>query len=231
MLIYRIIVVYFDFILSIACLELYAFLLIHIGRYIYANYAKIDVRERIRKIIQIVHYFREFPSFFHRDVREENYLIEFMFVEPYANEEWHIVADSFGKLHIGLSIEVFNGSDEIVNCVDLLMTSSTFFYFPIQTAKKYLVDSVEEDNPILIASDIAYVTRVPGLYDLPDMPVIMKTFWIRIIQRRWKRVYSEKMRLLRLRGSLKAQRQFELTGKYGIRSDILDIKGKTNVLE
>jgi len=44
--------------------------------------------------------------------------------------------------------------------------------------------------------------------------VFVKTHWIRIIQRRWKYVYSERVRILRTRGSLRHQEYFRIHGKY-----------------
>lgn len=49
----------------------------------------------------------------------------------------------------------------------------------------------------------------------PEYQYICKTFWIKLIQRTWKRKFAEKKRLQSMRGTLKNQRQFELTGKYG----------------
>jgi len=155
--------------------------------------------------------------------QEQEHIIEFIYApfESYkAKEQWHVVADHLGRWHIGLVLEVVDEYNEIVSCVDVLVRSSAFFTFPIQTAKKYVIDSTEndDDDAIILASDLAHNIHVQGLYDLPDLPLVVKTYWIRIIQRRWKSVYSEKMRQLKLRGGLKAQRQFELCGNYGIGS-------------
>jgi hypothetical protein len=43
---------------------------------------------------------------------------------------------------------------------------------------------------------------------------IIKTFWIRIIQRHWKKVFAQRMQVLRMMGSIPAQRHFEIYGKY-----------------
>jgi len=145
----------------------------------------------------------------------------FLIIEnPYilrANEQWHIVKDSSpnsGKWHIALVIEVVNNDNEIVLCLDIFVDASLFYKFPMEAAKRYLIDVAEEDeNTVILAEDMQYNIRVNGLHDLPDYPVIIKTHWVRIIQRLWRKVYY---RRLKLRGSLKAQRQFELSGKYGI---------------
>ena len=136
-----------------------------------------------------------------------------------ANEQWHIVKDqtSPGRWHIGLVIEVVDSRNEIAFCVDVLADASSFFRFPMQTAKSYLIEMAEEDpDAVILASELEHNIRTSGLYDLPDTPLLIKTHWIRVIQRVWKRIYAERMRLALLRGSLMAQRRFELTGKYGI---------------
>jgi len=48
----------------------------------------------------------------------------------------------------------------------------------------------------------------------PEYRLIDKTFWLRLIQRIWKRKYVEKCRRLRERGSLQNQRHFELRGRF-----------------
>jgi hypothetical protein len=137
-----------------------------------------------------------------------------------VNEQWHIVQDDLGRRHIGLVIEVVNSYNEIVLCVDALVSNSVFFQFPIQRAKTYLLDlSEEEENAVVLSKDLEHNLRVQGLFDLPDSLLVIKTFWIHIIQRRWKRAYKEKMRRLYLRGTLKSQRNFEICGKYGISTD------------
>jgi hypothetical protein len=53
-----------------------------------------------------------------------------------------------------------------------------------------------------------------------NLPIVVKTYWIRIIQRTWKRVYREKTRVIQKRKSIQAIRMFEETGQYpaGIRN-------------
>jgi hypothetical protein len=46
------------------------------------------------------------------------------------------------------------------------------------------------------------------------LPVVIKTYWIRIVQRTWARVYRERMRVLQMRKSLDSLAYFERTGKY-----------------
>lgn len=58
------------------------------------------------------------------------------------------------------------------------------------------------------------IMKVLITYDGPYKvyTVVLKTFWLRIIQRIWKRVY----RALRARGSAAAQRRFEISGRWSL---------------
>jgi hypothetical protein len=43
---------------------------------------------------------------------------------------------------------------------------------------------------------------------------IIKTFWLRIVQRAWKKQFSKRQTVIRSRGNIAAQRHFEITGTY-----------------
>jgi hypothetical protein len=153
-----------------------------------------------------------------------------------ANEYWHVVCDQSGHYHIGLIIEIVDIDDEVVLCTDVLVPVAAFYRFPIEAAKQYLLDLAdlaEEFPSVVLADEIGHNIHVEGLLDLPfpqrdeglgqvdeieygGAKMVIKTYWICIVQRRWKRVYAEKMRKARLRGGLRAQHNFEISGKYGI---------------
>lgn len=46
--------------------------------------------------------------------------------------------------------------------------------------------------------------------------VIIKTFWLRIVQRAWKKQFAKRQSIIRARGHIASQRHFELTGTYPI---------------
>jgi hypothetical protein len=146
-----------------------------------------------------------------------------------VNEKWDIVCDGSGHYHIGIVLTVYDILAEPIFSVDILVPVDAFYRFPIEAAKQYLVDSIDSINSTdsidyyidaFVSQDIGHNIRVDGLRDITDLSgcygLVIKTYWIRIIQRTWKRIYAEKMRLIRLRGGLKAQRNFEISGKYGI---------------
>ena len=51
--------------------------------------------------------------------------------------------------------------------------------------------------------------------------VIIKTYWIRLIQRHWKKIYKERMEFIKLRKNISNQRHFDLNGRYKIGSNNL----------
>ena len=44
--------------------------------------------------------------------------------------------------------------------------------------------------------------------------VVIKTFWLRIVQRTWKRIYRERQEIWKKRMNIMAMRQREITGKF-----------------
>ena len=147
-----------------------------------------------------------------------------------VKEYWHIVDDSLGKWHIGLAIEITDNTsdDNVVLYVDVLMKPFAFFRFPTQTAKDFLVAIIEENEDVIVhAVHLENMTNTYGLYDLPESRLILKTHWIRIIQRRWKSIYIQRKQLLLRRGSIASQRCFELNGNYGTMSQcsVIGLRG------
>lgn len=127
-----------------------------------------------------------------------------------------------GKYYIGLVLEAFNADNDLIMSTDLLLDSSTmFFQFPMERAKKLMTIYAEDDEePTLFAEDMCVLLglRDHSLENVYYYPICNKTYWIRIIQRKWRSVYRRRMELLRRRGGIVAQRRFELTGNYGLES-------------
>jgi hypothetical protein len=75
----------------------------------------------------------------------------------------------------------------------------------------YNYSYIEPDNYPRLDIIKVQVTQ-DGEYQLST--AIVKTYWICIIQRFWKKIYRERMRVLSLRKNLNTMRTIELTGKY-----------------
>jgi len=69
-------------------------------------------------------------------------------------------------------------------------------------------------NPNYIQPHIAEIIKI-GNNDLFYYSVaIIKTIWLRLVQRNWKRVFKERKRILKLRGSSKALFYRQINGKW-----------------
>jgi len=149
--------------------------------------------------------------------------VEYSFeVDYFTKQYWNIIrmrlSDGSSKSYIGLSISVFESDSEVGGVVDVMMPADVFFRFPIELVKRHLVDLAENDelDAVLLAEDISRMTGEYSLLDVFDTSICLKTFWISIIQRRWRNICAERRILLLRRGGLMAQRRFELQGKYGL---------------
>ena len=91
------------------------------------------------------------------------------------------------------------------------LSNYTFFHFPYYFVLNYLyfysiihLDIFSTEMNIMklnIAKDGTYC-------------IVVKTFWIKIIQRAWKRIFAKRREILRQRGSIDAQFYFSQHGKY-----------------
>ena len=139
-----------------------------------------------------------------------------------------------------------DSTDELI-CEQILHDESAHMYED-KTDKKYYIGTVYViDDMILIANSISSVTffrhrfidvqhylwaysivmNNRSVFDIMQLnissdgvyKVVIKTFWLRIVQRTWKRIFRERQEMWRKRMSLAALRSREISGKYplGIR--------------
>ena len=68
-----------------------------------------------------------------------------------------------------------------------------------------------------IVSDSSYFTfNVVKLYELEgnEMVATKKTHWIKIIQKKWRKIYNERKRIIEGRRSIRAMQERERTGQW-----------------
>jgi hypothetical protein len=120
---------------------------------------------------------------------------------------------------LGLSV-VSSGNKLLLN---IAIQPQTFLTFDIKSVLNYLVKySIFTFNRTVLnvnnlKLDIMKLDIAPGAW---WQTVVLKTFWIRIIQRTWKRKFRERQHALLKRRTLQNMRYFDLRGKHlmGIRS-------------
>jgi hypothetical protein len=97
------------------------------------------------------------------------------------------------------------------------ISPKSFFRFPFHIVKQYLSHY--------------YLPRKINILKLcvekdETYTVILKTYWLRLIQRHWRNVFKKREKIYNLRKSLTALRKMELTGQYlpGLRQ-VPDLRG------
>jgi hypothetical protein len=94
------------------------------------------------------------------------------------------------------------------------ISPTTFFKYPCDRLKEYLMVS---DIYSYFESSKFSIVQIEYVFHnsfQPEYKVVDKTFWLKLIQRIWKRKYTEKQTRIKQRKLLKNQRHFELHGKY-----------------
>ena len=122
-----------------------------------------------------------------------------------------IYRNDYVKLKYKINKKYYIGLSEIKRNLLILanaITPETFFKYSYQDVLRYLYEySIFETTDPRI--DILQLNIVNGTYC-----VVKKTYWIRIIQRHWKKNYKKKCDMLLQRGSIFSQNEFSINGKY-----------------
>ena len=119
----------------------------------------------------------------------------------HLKDKW-IVMDTIGKgnfYHDGVT-------DELINFYTYHTRSSLYFNHPI--FPNY--DNIMR-NKKYFTIDIFEMKCLPTL----EIIGVKKTFWIRMIQRRWKKLYKERLNIIKKRKNPVAIKHCQLHGKWG----------------
>ena len=111
--------------------------------------------------------------------------------------------------HVYLGYCDFTDKDILLGtCV----SNKAFFHFSTFYVRQYLklfsIGLIHSNDIEIMQLNVDETT---GVYR-----VVLKTFWLRLIQRVWKRIYKERQSILNLRMRISSQRHREIYGKYPI---------------
>jgi len=128
--------------------------------------------------------------------------------EIYQEDSAHLYSEKIdGCYYIGLAKRLY--------CNNLLMVNSVsptvFFRYPFQQVRSYLVkySSLRVETPKIHIMKLC-------ITDDEIFTVVLKTHWLRLIQRHWKKVYSEKKRFMSCRCNVRNLHTRELCGKFPV---------------
>jgi hypothetical protein len=157
----------------------------------------------------------------YEDHYESNFIFdedEIIDDEDYTGEIQSIIADIIAdeydiqnddkqhlKYYIGVCMEDDDGSLLLGTSISL----QTFFRYDIEYIERYLdYDNAPNEIVIMqlhISNELVY-------------NVVLKTFWLKIVQRTWKRIFNQRQKIIQIRKSVYVQEYFRLNGRYPIQA-------------
>ena len=139
------------------------------------------------------------------DTESDNYNQEEFVDQIYFDENQNNnLEKTTGSYYIG---SVFQ--DDGYAVLGLAVSARTFYNYETTLIEQYLHEYSYNSNTNLFMDIIK-------LYILPDLTYacIVKTHWLKLVQRHWKRTFALRKEILEKRRSLEATNYFELHGKY-----------------
>jgi hypothetical protein len=122
----------------------------------------------------------------------------------YADQHFLDEPKIHGHYYLGTINEVYG----LQSLLDISVSPYTFFQFTYPDIVRYLRFYSIHWRPIKPAVDILQLHILNHEYQ-----VIRKTYWLRLVQRHWRKIYQEQQRVWQIRKSSKNQRHRELYGR------------------
>lgn len=123
----------------------------------------------------------------------------------YADEEFMDAPRVHGGYYLGNAAN-FSGKEYTL---DIVISPTTFFRFRYHDILNYLNQYSIFDRRQVSPVDILKLYIIENHYT-----VIIKTYWLRLIQRHWKQVFRQRKRVIQQRKSLTNLRYRELNGRH-----------------
>jgi hypothetical protein len=134
--------------------------------------------------------------------QDSDYL-EDMFVEDHVFNETEKQDE---KYYIGLCRQLYNNDHYLLTSA---ITPSLFLRSTYQNSLQYLIY-----NSIIVMNQPFIEIMKLHIYKNNTYTVVKKTFWLRLIQRRWKKIIKARYEINRRRGFILSQNTFSIYGKY-----------------
>jgi len=139
----------------------------------------------------------------------EEFIIEpndWEYDEIYQDDSHHVYSEKeHDKYYIGLAKRYQQNILLMVNSV----SPWTFFHYGFERIRQYLT----QYSIIRLENAKVHIMKLCILED-GTYSVILKTHWLRLVQRHWKKVYAERKRVIRGRRNIKNQYLREINGKW-----------------
>lgn len=139
---------------------------------------------------------------------EDEYTSDVVDEIAYSEEDFQDIDKQHNNYYIGSAI-YYSQLNSIQ--LDTAVSLGTLFSYNIDDISLYLAEySISNTMRTLPCVHILQLDIKPD----GEYCAIIKTFWLRIVQRAWKKQFAKRQSIIRSRGHIASQRHFELTGTY-----------------
>lgn len=149
---------------------------------------------------------------FYNALRISNHLFE----EIYEKEEDFIDSEKEnGQYFIGMTATIHDyipGIEPFGSIITSYVTPKTFFSYTFNTMRSYLI-LLSYTFPSSNNVDIIKLHYVPTEHGTMYV-ALAKTYWLRLIQRHWKKIYAQRCAIIDKRASISVFLYFQIKGKY-----------------
>ena len=109
------------------------------------------------------------------------------------------------KINLSYFIGTYENVDDINLLFGISVSPRTFFKFEFSDIKTYFEFINRKKNCV----DIMQLVIIDDMYT-----VLIKTFWLKVIQRKWKKIFKLRKTVLNLRKTVTCQNYFRINGRY-----------------
>jgi hypothetical protein len=129
--------------------------------------------------------------------------------EIYQDDSHHVYSEKeHDHYYIGLMKRTYTDGRDV-----LLMVNSVspfvFFQYPFERIRRYLA----EYSIVRVENAKVHIMKLCILED-GTYSVVLKTHWLRLVQRHWRKTYQQRKRVIRGRRNLANLRQREIYGRW-----------------
>jgi hypothetical protein len=162
----------------------------------------------------------DYQSEYYDETSDDNDVVDEI---AYSEEEFQDMDKQHNHYYIGSAI--YFPQSNIIQ-LDIAVSLETLFSYEIDDISLYLAEY--SITNVMRTLPCVHIIQLDIKHD-GEYCAIIKTFWLRIVQRAWKKQFAKRQSIIRARRHIAAQRHFELTGTYP--RDIRTIPGLRGLLE
>jgi hypothetical protein len=131
-------------------------------------------------------------------------------IDNITYDEYYFQDDE--KVHLEYCIGVFHTENDGELILGTSISASSLLNYDMKYVLGYLEDDTKpvyiDIMQVHIAEDFTY-------------NVVLKTFWLRIVQRTWRKIFRQRQKIIQIRKLVSSQLYFSMNGKYPLSASYL----------